>query len=456
MSLRPAERAPSSVDVLVVGAGHCGLAMSHALSRRSIDHLVLERRDVGDAWRTQRWDSLRLLTPNWMTRLPGHEYDGDDPHGFMGAVDVADLLSAYAARSRAPVMTGTAVRRVSAAAGGWRVETSRGAWLCRALVMATGGFSRAIVPAMAADVPAGIVQLTAQTYRRPGELDPGEVLVVGASASGLQLAQEIRRSGHAVTLAVGEHVRMPRLYRGQDVQWWMLASGVLDQRIEDQEDPVRARHLPSPQLAGTPGRASLDLNALREEGVRIAGRLVGIAGGRAQFSGSLRNVCMLADLKMNRLLDQFDDWAVRSDDGVGIDAPQRFASTAVDASPRLSLDLKRNVRTIVWATGMRPDHRWLDVAVFDRKGELRHQGGVVDGAAGLYVLGLPFLRRRKSSFIHGAADDTRELVEHLHAHLDRTAQRPAAGRRTAARALRAANRAPEETAPTSSSMRRAS
>lgn len=415
------------VDAVVVGGGHCGLAASHALAQRGIGHVVLERGEVGDAWRKERWDSLRLLTPNWMAQLPGHGYRGDDPDGFMRAAEVADMLSAYAKATSAPVIAGTSVRRVSADAGGWRVETSRGEWTCRALVMATGGFSLPVVPAVAAGVPPGIAQFTAHSYRNPGQLPPGGVLVVGASASGLQLAQEIRRSGRAVTLAVGEHVRLPRVYRGRDVQWWMSVLGLHDERIEDMDDPQRARHLPSPQLAGTPERAALDLNALRGEGVAIAGRLVGIRDGQAQFSGSLRNVCALADLKMDRLLDRCDEWAARAGRGGIAAPPQRFEPTVVDTAALLSLDLPRNVGAIVWATGMRPDHRWLDAPVFDRHGDIRHQGGVVEGVQGLYVLGLPFLRRRKSSFIHGAGDDARELAEHLGAHLGRHAPLVSAG-----------------------------
>lgn len=408
--------APAPVDVIVVGGGHSGLAASHALAQRGIDHLVFERGEIGEAWRTQRWDSLRLLTPNWMTQLPGHGYQGGNPHGFMRAAEVANFLAGYAKAMATPLLTAT-VLRAAPAHGGWLVQTDRGDWVCRALVMATGGFSRPVVPAVAANVPPGIAQLTAHSYRNPGQLDPGGVLVVGASASGLQLAQEIRRSGRAVTLAVGEHVRMPRTYRGKDVQWWMCATGMLDERIEDMDDPQRARHLPSPQLAGTPERATLDLNALREEGVAMAGRLMGIRDGKALFSGSLRNVCALADLKMNRLLDRFDEWAVTQERAAQGEPPQRFAPTVVDAAPVLSMDLAHQVSTIVWATGMKPDHRWLDAPVFDRHGDVRHQGGVVDGVQGLYVMGLPFMRRRKSSFIHGAGDDARELVAHLHAAL---------------------------------------
>jgi putative flavoprotein involved in K+ transport len=246
------------------------------------------------------------------------------------------------------------------------------------------------------------------------------VLVVGASATGLQLAQEIHASGRPVTLAVGEHVRMPRVYRGRDIQWWMLAAGVLDQRIEDLDDPDRARRVPSPQLVGTPDRATLDLNALRQQAVTLVGRLMGARDGKAQFSGSLRNVCALADLKMNRLLDVFDDWALHSGAAADAAPPERFAPTEVSAPPKLGLELVRDIRTVVWATGFRPNHSWLELPVFDRHGQLKHDRGVV--APGLYVLGLPFLRRRKSSFIHGAEDDARELVAELAAHLDRSAK----------------------------------
>lgn len=409
-------------DVVVIGAGHCGLAASQALSQRSIDHVVLERGEVANAWRTERWDSLKLLTPNWMCRLPGQAYDGGAPDGYMGAAEVADFIARYADRVHAPVLAHTAVlgvRPLADGADGWCVETDQGDWSCRAVVLASGACSRALVPKLADALPASVAQWTAQTYRRPAQLDPGGVLVVGASATGLQLAQELRRSGRKVLLASGEHVRMPRLYRGRDVQWWLLASGVLDQRIEAMDDPVRARRLPSPQLVGSAERATLDLNTVQQQGVELCGRLASLRGHRAQFSGSLRNVCALADLKMNRMLDAFDAWATDRGLDRELGAVQRFAPTAVGASPRLEIELGREVRTIVWATGYRADHAWLAAPVFDRWGGLRHDRGVVD-APGLYVLGLPFLRRRKSSFIHGAEDDVCEIVAHLAGHLDRT------------------------------------
>jgi putative flavoprotein involved in K+ transport len=240
------------------------------------------------------------------------------------------------------------------------------------------------------------------------------VLVVGASATGVQLAEEIQRSGRPVTIAVGEHVRLPRTYRGRDVLWWMEASGVWSQRYDEIDDLERARRLPSPQLVGTPEHASLDLNVLRAAGVEIVGRLAAIRDGRALFSGGLANQFALADLKMNRLLGTFDDWARSHAPELEVGPPERFEPTRAPARPRLSLDLRSGeIRSLVWATGFRPDYRWLDVPVLDRNGELRHDGGVVTEAPGLYALGLPVLRRRKSTFILGAEDDAREVVGEL-------------------------------------------
>src|SRR5574337_21599 len=254
------------VDVVIVGAGHSGLAMSHCLARRGIDHVVLERGEVANAWRHERWDSLRLLTPNWLTRLPGMAYDGSDPDGYMRREEVVAFIARYARVNAAPVRTGTTVTTVTQDGAGYRVDTDRGRWQCRALVVASGAFSRPCVPRLGAALPAGIAQVTPHQYRNPGQIEEGGVLVVGASATGLQLADELQRAGRAVTLAVGEHVRMPRVYRGRDIQWWMHASGLLDARFDAQDDLNRARGVASPQLAGSRERAIFDLNALTAAG----------------------------------------------------------------------------------------------------------------------------------------------------------------------------------------------
>ncbi|MEV0615726.1 FAD-dependent oxidoreductase [Nonomuraea sp. NPDC050404] len=393
------------------------MAASHFLAQRSIDHLVLERGEVANSWRHERWDSFRLLTPNWQSRLPGLRYEGPDPDGYLSTKEVTQFIERFAAQTRAPVRTGTKVTSVRRTDEGYHVTTSRGEIRCRAVVIATGACNRPAVPQLAAAVPASVGQLTPFDYREPGRLPDGGVLVVGASATGVQLAAELRRSGRPVTLAVGEHVRLPRTYRGRDVLWWMGASGVWDQRYDEIDDLARARRLPSPQLAGTPERTTLDLNVLTAMGVELVGRWAAVRDGRALFSGGLRNVFALADLKMERLLDTFDTWAHTHGRDAEAGPPERFAPTRVPQSARLQLDLRRGeIRTIVWATGFRPDYSWLHVPVADEKGLLRHDGGVVE-SPGLYALGLPLLRRRRSTFIHGIEDDAREVIDHLALYL---------------------------------------
>jgi putative flavoprotein involved in K+ transport len=269
----------------------------------------------------------------------------------------------------------------------------------------------------APELPPEIEQLTPFGYRNPSQLPDGGVLVVGASATGVQLAAELRQSGRPVILSVGEHVRLPRTYRGRDVLWWMDAAGVWDQRYDEVDDLVRARRLPSPQLVGTPERATLDLNALTAMGVELVGRFAALRDGSALFSGGLRNVCSLADLKLERLLDLFDEWARAEGRDAEVAAPERFAPTEVPRSARLELRLGGGeVRAVLWATGYEPDYAWLDVPVIDQKGHLRHDGGSVE-SPGLYTLGLPVLRRRKSTFIHGIEDDARDVTDHLAAYL---------------------------------------
>ncbi|MEV4546901.1 NAD(P)-binding domain-containing protein [Nonomuraea wenchangensis] len=405
------------VTTVVIGAGHAGLAAGHFLTARSIDHVVIERGEVANSWRRERWDSFRLLTPNWQSRLPGLAYEGPDPDGYMTTKEVTQLIERFAALSGSPVRTGTAVTSVRRDGDGYLVTTGDGEIACRTVVVASGACNVPSVPAFSEVVPPSVRQLTPFDYREPGRLPEGGVLVVGASATGVQLAAELRASGRPVTLSVGEHVRMPRTYRGRDVLWWMDASGVWDQRHDEIEDLERARRLPSPQLVGTPGRTTLDLNALTAMGVELVGRWAGVRDGRALFSGGLRNVFSLADLKMERLLDTFDVWAGEHGRDGEVGPPERFAPTRVPESARWQLDLgSGEIRTIVWATGFRPDYHWLDVPVLDGKGRLRHDGGVVD-SPGLYALGLPMLRRRRSTFINGIEDDAREVIGHLARYL---------------------------------------
>ena len=415
----------------MIGAGHAGLATSRVLGERSIDHVVLERGEVANSWRRERWDSLRLLTPNSQARLPGYRYDGADPDGYMTMAEVVAFVTRYAETTAAPVRTKTTVTSVTAADDGYRVATDRGEIACRSVVVASGACNAAHVPALRATVPQSIECFTAFDYRNPSRLPDGGVLVIGASATGVQLADEIRRSGRRVVLSVGEHVRLPRTYRGRDVLWWMEASGVWNQRYDEIDDLTRARRLPSPQLVGTPEHVTLDLNTLSAAGVELVGRLSAIRDGRALFSGGLRNLFALADLKMERLLDTFDEWARAGARDAEVGARERFAPTRVPERSPLELDLRSGeIRSIVWATGFRPEYGWLQVPVVDHKGQLRHDGGVVDDAPGMYAIGLPVLRRRKSTFIVGAEDDARDIVAHLARYLDATTDASASGQRT--------------------------
>jgi len=407
------------ISTVIIGAGHSGLAMSRCLAERSIDHVVLERGEIANSWKTERWDSLRLLTPNWQSRLPGYEYQGDDPDGFRTMLETIEFIERYAKLIAAPVQTHSAVISARRSDNGYEIRTRQATWHCDTVVLANGACNISQVPALASAVPARIAMLTAAEYRSPTRLDSGGVLVVGASATGTQIADEIQRSGRKVTLAVGEHIRVPRTYRGKDIQWWMDVAGVLDERYDQVDDIVRVRNSSSLQLAGYPDRRMTDLNSLSSIGVKLVGRLAGIVGGKAQFSGSLRNVCALADLKMSRLLGTIDEWASTNGLDAKMSPPHRFEPTGVEASPPLVIDLRSgDIRTIIWATGYRPNYSWLEVPLFDHKGYVRHDGGIVQ-SPGMYIMGMPFLRRRKSTLIDGAGDDARDLSIHLASYLRR-------------------------------------
>ncbi|MEM9148315.1 MAG: NAD(P)-binding domain-containing protein [Pseudomonadota bacterium] len=406
-----------NVTAVVVGAGQAGLAVSRELSRRNIDHLVLEKGTVGHAWRTARWDSLRLLTPNWANGLPGARYRGPDPLGFMAARAFVDTLDAYAERISAPLELETEVLEVRRTEPGFRLMTNRGPLGCRALVVATGGCAEASVPGFASGLPGQIVQTTPSRYKRPSDLPAGGVLVVGASASGVQIARELQASGRPVTLSVGSHLRLPRRYRGCDIEWWLDALGILDETLEEVDDIARVRRTPSPQIIGGPH--PVDLAALQDSGIEIVGRLAAIRDDMALFSGALAHVCKAADLKLARLLQRIDDWAAgHAPEALGTVA-DRPDPTPIPAAPRLSLDLSSGeIASIVWATGYRPDHAWLSgLPIFDRRGRLAHNGGVVRGVPGLYALGLPFLRRRRSPQISGAGPDAYDIAADLEALL---------------------------------------
>jgi putative flavoprotein involved in K+ transport len=403
-------------SVVVVGAGPGGLAMSYHLTGAGVDHVVLERGDVAHSWRTERWDSLRLLTPNWMTALPGARYEGEDPDGYMTAAETVTALEAYRRSFDPPLHTGIKVESTRHIGTGFEVRTTEGTWRCAALVVATGGSSEPNVPVCASDLPQALQQFTSLSYRRPAQIGGhGRVLVVGASASGVQIADELQRAGHDVTISVGEHVRLPRSYRGCDVYRWLDWIGQLDERWNEVEDLQRSRRHASVQVVGNDDGREVDLPSLQGLGVQLVGRLMAIRGTTAFCSGGLGSLVANADLKQARLLRRIDEWVDKHDmaDLVG---PMSEPRVTVLGLVPTELDLQ-GFATVIWATGFRPRYDWLDPRALDRRRRIDHDGGVAK-MPGLYVLGLPFLRRRRSNLLSGLGSDAAELSQDLLVYLE--------------------------------------
>jgi putative flavoprotein involved in K+ transport len=400
-------------QAVIIGGGQAGLAMSRSLTDRGIDNVILERGRVGERWRSERWDSLRLLTPNWQSRLPGFRYDGSDPDGYMTMPEVIDFLERYRRSFDAPVEEGTTVLSVSQKDGGYRVATDRGVWEAPTAVIATGQCDVPMIPGFASTLSPDVVQIVPSNYRNPGQLPEGGVLVVGAAASGLQLAEEIHLSGRPVTLAVGRHTRLPRLYRGKDILWWFDQMGIFAETLDQVHDAERSRSQPSLQLVGRPDKSSLDLITLQDEGIKLAGKAIGADAEKIFFADDLVAYTARADVKLARLLKRIDEYVDREGLAAEVGPPEPFVPFFWPAPGPDALDLRADkIRTVIWATGFRRRYPWLKVPVLDERGEIRHDGGITP-AAGLYVLGLQFLRRRNSNFIDGVGADAMTLAEDI-------------------------------------------
>jgi putative flavoprotein involved in K+ transport len=399
------------VETLVVGAGQAGLAVSRCLAEQDADHVVIERGRIAERWRTARWGSLRLITPNWMSRLPGWSYSGADPDGYMAAPELVSHLEDYAGSFAAPVHQNTTVELVEASRNGLRVITDNQTWLASNVIVATGTEDQPYVPPFAGAIDPGVRQLTASRYQGPHQVPDGGVLVVGASASGVQIADELRRSGRPVTLAVGRHSRLPRRYRGRDILRWMERAGILGHTIDQMRDARSARSAPSLQLTGRSDHP-VGLDALAARGVTLTGRLAAADGRRLSFAGDLSASINAAQGRMERMLRTIDAYIARGggEDSAGPAAPPPLP---VAADGPASLDLRRaGIGTVVWATGYRPAYPWLRVPVFDRHGQIAHHRGVTS-VPGLYALGLKFLHRRDSTYVDGVRHDARFVAGHL-------------------------------------------
>lgn len=401
-----------NVETLIIGAGQSGLAVSAVLTAANREHVILDRGAVAERWRSERWDSLRLLTPNWLSRLPGWSYTGADPDGHMHARDVAAYLAAYAAAFRAPVAPHTTVRAVvPRSGGGFRIATSQGEWRARNVVAATGAHAVARMPAGISGTRLPVIPST--RYRRPSALPTGAVLVVGASASGVQVADELAMTGRRVVLAAGRHSRLPRTYRGMDVFWWLERLGKLARTIDQVSDPEAARSEPSLQLIGSAGAPrAVDLGALQERGVELAGRLIELTDVRARFAPGLRDAAAAADITQQRLLDEIDDHVTAAGLDREVLPPDRPSAVASSLPPTPAELPVRDFSCVVLATGLRPDWSWLRPPIADGRGLIPVQRGAT-AIPGLYVVGQPFQHRRDSTYIDGARHNARDVVAHL-------------------------------------------
>ncbi|GAA3853673.1 flavin-containing monooxygenase [Amycolatopsis tucumanensis] len=399
------------VDVLVVGGGQAGLAMSEHLSNAGVPHLVLERDRIAERWRSQRWDSLVANGPAWHDRFPGMEFGDLAPDDFASKDQIADYFEAYAEKIAAPVRTGVEVTSVRRHRGrpGFRVRTSDGELDARFVVAATGPFQRPVIPPI---VPgdAGPLQLHSSSYKNPAQLPEGGVLVVGAGSSGVQIAEELRRAGRAVHLSVGPHDRPPRRYRGRDFCWWL---GVLGKW--DAETPPRGAEHVTIAVSGARGGHTVDFRALAALGITLTGRTESYRDGTLHFAPDLGANIAAGDANYLSLLDEADAYIARN----GLELPEEPEARELGPDPACVTDPVREldlatagITSIVWATGFAVDYSWLQVDAFDEHGKPRHRRGV-STEPGVYFLGLPWLARRGSSFIWGVWHDAKFVADHI-------------------------------------------
>lgn len=402
--------APAHHAVLIVGGGQAGLSLSHYLQRRSIDHLVLEKHTPMHAWRTQRWDAFCLVTPNWQCKLPGHDYDGPEPHGFMKKDQIVAYLEAFLKKVNPPMLTGVTVQHVKARPeGGYAVQTTAGLFTADQVVVASGGYHEPVVPRLAERLPAHITQLHSEQYRNPQSLPEGGVLVVGSGQSGAQIAEDLHLAGKQVHLAVGDAPRCARFYRGRDVVDWLADMGYYDMPVD--QHPLRegVRDNTNHYVTGRDGGRDIDLRAFAKQGMKLYGLLDGLQDGVVSFQDNLKAALDQADKVYNGINAAIDKHIAEQ----GIDAPagEVYEPVWQPDGNHTRLDLAaEGITSVIWCIGFKPDFSWLDAPVFNGRGQPVHHRGVTR-QAGLYFLGLPWLYTWGSGRFSGVARDALYLAE---------------------------------------------
>jgi putative flavoprotein involved in K+ transport len=402
----------SHYSVAVIGGGQAGLSMSWFLRQRGVDHVVFERESVGHEWRTRRWDSFCLVTPNWQCRLPGYSYTGDDPDGFMLGADVVDFLEKYAASFDPPLLEGVGVTRLRRTrAGVFALETTAGNCTADQVVIATGPYHVPAVPRIAERLPAGITQIHSAQYRNPAQLPDGAVLVVGSGQSGCQIAEDLHLAGRDVHLAVGSAPRAARRYRGRDTLAWLDEMGHYARGIDEFADADEVRLRANHYMTGRDGGRDIDLRAFARDGMRLYGHLRGAADSTLTFEDDLARSLDNADAVAEGIKDAIDRYI----DSAGIAAPAeaRYVPVWRPESSEGVLDLAAaGISAVVWATGFHRDHRWIEVPIFDGRGYPTHERGVT-GCPGLYFLGLPWQWTWGSGRFAGVARDASYLCDRV-------------------------------------------
>ena len=405
-------------SVLIVGGGQAGLSISHYLKQRGIDHRVLEKRSPVHAWRTQRWDTFCLVTPNWQCKLPGWDYSGSDPHGFMKRDEIIEYLEGFAKHVNAPVHSGVTVQRVARrTGGGFDIETSRGRYSADQVVVASGGYHQPIIPRLAERLPPGMLQIHSEQYRNPQAMPPGKILVVGNGQSGAQLAEDLHLAGREVVLATGDAPRCARFYRGKDVVDWLADMGYYDMAVH--EHPLRegVRDNTNHYVTGRDGGRDIDLRKFASEGMELYGLLTGLEDETLLFNPDLRSNLDHADRIYNGINASIDKYIEKA--GIAAPPPSVYEPVWQPAAERTRLKLRESgINSVIWCIGFQPDFGWLDVPVFNGRGQPGHVRGVT-AQPGLYFLGLPWLHTWGSGRFSGVARDALYLAEQIEARFDR-------------------------------------